>query len=36
MVIMLGFNSKARKEEIFKPTIGNYTLHEASNDNAKV
>jgi exonuclease III len=34
MKIILGdFNAKARKEDIFKPTIGNESLHEISNDN---
>jgi hypothetical protein len=32
--ILLGdFNAKAGREEIFKPTIGNETFHEISNDN---
>jgi ribosomal protein S17 len=31
---MLGdFNAKVGKEDIFKPTIGNESLHEISNDN---
>jgi hypothetical protein len=31
---MLGdFNTKIGREDIFKPTIGNESLHEASNDN---
>jgi hypothetical protein len=29
-----GFNAKVGKEDIFKPTIGNESLHEISNDNA--
>jgi hypothetical protein len=34
MKILLGdFNSKVGREEIFKPTIGNESLHEISNDN---
>jgi hypothetical protein len=34
MKIMLGdFNGKAGREDIFKPTIGNESLHEISNDN---
>jgi hypothetical protein len=34
MKILLGdFNSKVGQEDIFKPTIGNETLHEISNDN---
>jgi hypothetical protein len=32
--ILLGdFNDKIRREDIFKPTIGNESLHEISNDN---
>jgi hypothetical protein len=32
--ILLGdFNDKVRKEDIFKPTIGNESLHEIRNDN---
>jgi hypothetical protein len=27
------FNAKVRREDIFKPTIGNENLHEISNDN---
>jgi endonuclease/exonuclease/phosphatase family metal-dependent hydrolase len=34
MKILLGdFNAKGGREEIFKPIIGNESLHEASNDN---
>jgi hypothetical protein len=34
MKILLGdFNAKAGREDIFKPTIGNESLHETSNDN---
>jgi hypothetical protein len=34
MKIILGdFNEKAGKENIFKPMIGNESLHEISNDN---
>jgi endonuclease/exonuclease/phosphatase family metal-dependent hydrolase len=34
MKILLGdFNAKVGKEDIFKPTIGNESLHEVSNDN---
>jgi hypothetical protein len=33
MIIMLGeFNGKVGREVIFKPTIGNDSLHEFSND----
>jgi hypothetical protein len=28
-----GFNAKVRREDIFKPTIGNENLHEMNNDN---
>jgi hypothetical protein len=34
MKIMLrDFNAKEGREDIFKPTIGNESLHEISNDN---
>jgi exonuclease III len=34
MKILLGdFNTKVGQEDIFKPTIGNDSLHEISNDN---
>jgi hypothetical protein len=34
MKILLGdFNAKVGRENIFKPTIGNESLHEDSNDN---
>jgi endonuclease/exonuclease/phosphatase family metal-dependent hydrolase len=34
MKILLGdFNAKVGREDIFKPIIGNESLHEASNDN---
>jgi hypothetical protein len=34
MKILLGdFNAKVGRENIFKPTIGNESLHEISNDN---
>jgi hypothetical protein len=33
MKILLGdFNAKVGREDIFKPTIGNKSLHEISND----
>jgi hypothetical protein len=31
--ILLDFNAKVGKEDIFNPTIGNESLHEVSNDN---
>jgi hypothetical protein len=33
MKILLDFIAKVGKEDIFKPTIGNESLHEISNDN---
>jgi exonuclease III len=34
MKILVGdFNAKVGKEDIFKPTVGNESLHEISNDN---
>jgi exonuclease III len=34
MKILLGdFNAKVRREDIFKPVVGNESLHETSNDN---
>jgi hypothetical protein len=34
MKILLGdFNAKVSREDIFKPTIGNESLHAISNDN---
>jgi len=34
MKILLGyFNAKVGRENIFKPTIGNESLHQHSNDN---
>jgi hypothetical protein len=34
MKILLGdFNAKEDREDIFKPTIGNESLHEINNDN---
>jgi endonuclease/exonuclease/phosphatase family metal-dependent hydrolase len=32
-ILMGDFNAKAGREDIFKPVIGNESLHEASNDN---
>jgi hypothetical protein len=33
MKILLGdFNAKVDREDIFKPTVGNESLHEISND----
>jgi hypothetical protein len=35
MKILLGdFNAKVGRDDIFKPTIGNESLHEINNDNA--
>ena len=31
--ILLDFNAKVGRENIFKPTIGNESLHQHSNDN---
>jgi len=34
MIILLGdFNAKLGRENIFKPTTGNESLHQDSNDN---
>jgi len=34
MKILLGdYNAKVGKEKIFKPTIGNESVHQAGNDN---
>jgi hypothetical protein len=33
MKILLDFNAKVGREDIFKPTIGNKSLHEIGNDN---
>jgi hypothetical protein len=33
MKILLDFNAKIGREDIFKPTIGNESLHEIINDN---
>jgi len=34
MIIVLGdFNAKVGKENVFKPTIGNESIHQDSNDN---
>jgi len=33
MIILLDFNAKFGRENIFKPTIGKYCLHKESNDN---
>jgi hypothetical protein len=32
-ILLRDFNSKVRREDIFKPIIGNESLHEASKDN---
>jgi hypothetical protein len=31
--LLRGFNAKVGREDILKPTIGNESLHEISNDN---
>jgi hypothetical protein len=33
-ILLGGFNAKVCRENIFKPTIGNETLHKISSDNA--
>jgi hypothetical protein len=33
MKILLDFNEKVKRDNIFKPTIGNESLHNVSNDN---
>jgi hypothetical protein len=34
MTILIGdFNAKVGREDIFKPMIGNESIHEANNDN---
>jgi hypothetical protein len=33
MKILLDFNAKIGREDIFKPTVENGSLHEISNDN---
>jgi len=32
-ILLEDFNAKLRREDIFKPTIGNDSLHQDSNDN---
>jgi hypothetical protein len=32
-ILLVDFNAKIVREDIFKPTIGNKNLHEISNDN---
>jgi hypothetical protein len=32
-IILLDFNAQIRKEDILKPTTGNESLHEISNNN---
>jgi hypothetical protein len=32
-ILLVDFNAKVGREDIFKPVIGNESLHEASNDN---
>ena len=31
-IILRDFNAKMRRENIFKPTVGNESLHQDSND----
>jgi hypothetical protein len=31
-ILLADFNAKVRREDIFKPTTGNESLHESSND----
>jgi hypothetical protein len=35
-IMLWDFNVKVGREDIFKPTIGNESLHEISNDNGVV
>jgi len=32
-ILLEDFNAKVQRENIFKPTIGNESLHQKSNDN---
>jgi hypothetical protein len=32
-ILLRAFNAKVGREDVFKPTIGNESLHEISNDN---
>jgi hypothetical protein len=32
-IVLADFNAKVRREDIFKPTTGNESLHKISNDN---
>jgi hypothetical protein len=32
-ILLADFNAKLRREDIFKPTIGNGSLHQHSDDN---
>jgi hypothetical protein len=32
-ILLGGFSAKVGKEDIFKPTVGNESLHKVSNDN---
>jgi len=34
MKIVLDFNGKVKRENIFKPTVGNESLHQDSNDSS--
>jgi hypothetical protein len=35
-ILSWDFDAKVGREDIFKPTIGNESLHKRSNDNAKL
>jgi hypothetical protein len=35
-ILLRNFNAKVGREDIFKPIIGNESLHEASNDNGVI
>jgi hypothetical protein len=35
-ILLEDFNAKVGREDVFKPTIGNESLHEISNDNREI